>query len=339
MNLVFLSKNTAGPIDWKTNKMAWSSFKYIEKRAAVFFQKNCLGSFIVPGLSKLSAIGSQVPNVLLFGNYREQLQGFLVDPPAQFRIWVLAEKFRNLMISDLRLHPHQVGVIPREYFFEAPKKNLRPMRFPKKFIFAGRASVIEKRFSLAVKVVDEFRNRGPCEPPLMLYNASEQEPSEIFPEVFKFYRWIRPARDPWSVHKDLSDSIYLSFSQYVYEDLGAAPCEALTRGARLVLSDWGGYSDFRHPHVLKVPTLKSWKDREERKHAQLIVDRMIDFISSDNLSDGRGAPVIQVPDPVFRSIIATRFNFSEDLSSVFLIPDRSSALYKQRIPFLRGDGD
>ncbi|MFN7453061.1 MAG: glycosyltransferase [Pseudobdellovibrionaceae bacterium] len=227
-------------------------------------------------------------NVVFLGDLSFLLLSKIEKLPARFRVWAPSVKYSRFLQYWLGLAPEQVHILPRSIFFKAQPRV--KVDFDS-FVFAGRASLSTKRVRLAVQLVERLRHVSKKNYEFHICNTgqvSRDQVVKLFPRTR--YPWIHyhfSLNRSWP--QNFLSAAYLSLSHYEFEDLGIAPCEAISAGMPCILSDWGGYSDFDLPSVLKLPTLQSWTKAGERRYVIQLTKNVLDFI--EQIRQG----VIQTP--------------------------------------------
>jgi hypothetical protein len=316
----------------------WSSFLYIQDRVSSYFQdRNEKIYFPTIDRAPVKTSGETL-NILLFGNVFIQLLQSVHLFPERFKVWVLCRKYVPFLTSVFGLSEDQVGVIPRRIFIDSAPHAPREID---SFVFAGRAHNRTKRVQLAIKLVEHCRrisgrdfkfhvsHAGPGVPPRDgLYQANVRGPTWL-EHSFGF-------GSDWA--SKFPRSVFLSLSHHEFEDMGVAPCEALSRGLPCVLSDWGGYSDFVSESVLKLPTISSWSATDEDMYGRIHAPKVLGFIGGNRLQprldpangmarDGNSEPKVSYLQPLVARLRSPSYVYKPKLlKKVQILPPEYSLM-------------
>ncbi len=235
-------------------------------------------------------------NLLLYGSCYEVLSRESTKLPEIFLPWVLCERYRPFLRREFGLDPSGVGVIPRRVFLDA---ELIPLKKPDSFVFAGRPLIPSKRLRLAVELIEKIRHLSGLDYRFHVAVAGSFD-RHLFNDLFpkKSYPWIElhlGLKSDW--YCSFPSSTLISLSTYSYEDLGVAPCEALNAGLRCVLSDWGGYSDFDHPRVLKLKPPIEDREISNARFCKISAQSVLNFLNTDVDDKKWQSPSAQISSP------------------------------------------
>jgi hypothetical protein len=293
-------------------QVPWKSFEYIDRCLSIYFaQLN--EPYYIPGYHKPSQFRiSNGTNVILFGDVASALEVEYLRLPETFRIWVLCKKFRRFLIDQLRLDNDHVGVLPRTIFLQ-DQSFLKVRPSIRGFVFAGRAELPTKRLGLAIALIEAIRSTAGSSyyfAVCVAGCAEEETLRRAFPiSRFPWLQFYFGLGNNW-VEK-FPDAVFISLSQFEFEDLGVAACEAQNSGMRCVLSDWGGHSDFDSPNVLKLSVPMGWGRGAERSYVEQNADQVLQFVKSNSTVNTCGtATLSRLPEMMyrgpFRALVRTR---------------------------------
>lgn len=207
---------------------------------------------------------NQVTDLVLLGDFAEQLSWCADWPEGTYRLWVLGTASRLVSANVIGIPDRLIGVVPRYELFPASAPPCPKPRHsePWTLVHVGRLSQ-RKNFDLVLRVVSALQTEFDCSVRLMVF-GSKNEP---LPKPYRCYIEELVERLPWRERprftdlcaptqwprKEESRPVFISLSSDVTDDFGLAVAQAQAQGWPAVLSDWGGHRDVKGESVLKLP--------------------------------------------------------------------------------------
>ena len=258
---------------------------------------------------------TEVTNTVFFGNYLKRFLESGLWTSTQHRFWVLSEPIKNVFTHAFGFQPSQIGVINRYDLFPiaAPPRPLPQIHEAQDWIYAGRLSESKKILTL-IYLVHELQTRYHSPFQLHIFgdfisdevqflSPTQQEAfkSQVF-EIVESLKWpVKPVfhgfveENNW-LERTYRNPVYVSLSQFPYEDFAVSVALAQQKGWPVLLSSWGGHLDVAGAHFIPAHLLNPRFEPAglEKLRAEAIARFLVEERTSAktaNLSD-------QVQDPV-----------------------------------------
>ncbi len=250
---------------------------------------------------------TQILDVVLFGDFLEELAKFGEWPKKNsYRIWVLCQSARDVLVELVGFEKNQIGVLPRQALFPqiTPEHEFPPSDSNFTLVYSGRF-VSNKNFDIFLRVASELQTeygfRNMKVKAYGFYPVLEQELSSTFAYLVLKLKWINAPEfyteagpHEW-VTDTKGDSVIMSLSKHRREDFGVSVAQAQVAGWPCILSDWGGHRDVSGANVLKIPAPLIPRDSYISKKIDV---SMISSFIADNWRNKILYPPVKVINPV-----------------------------------------
>lgn len=260
-------------IDKNFEDLCYKSISFLEERVAAYLNNE----FNIENPWFVDSIGGTLEHsiiereeIVLFGSF---LQRFLESGCWEFkeaRFWVLSKQVKNILVELVGISSDYIRVIPREAIVH--QKSLKKINKDKEInlVYSGRLSESKnlisviytayylqkaKGFNFNLSLFGDFDNVSSIystkedifnfkKEVLTIIEELDWETEPLFMGELGTDEWIKKLPD---------NSILINFSNYICEDFGVSVAQALEAGIPCILSDWGGFIDYKEPGFLKIP--------------------------------------------------------------------------------------
>ena len=191
-----------------------------------------------------------------FENYNHIERWFPVKKG--YYIWVLAERFRQVLIQLFNFPPRHVGVIPRSFF--GKDRTQRKVNFlePQTFVYAGRL-LAEKNVISSIRFAHKISLLQNTDFKFIIYSQDFNEPENKNLFLKKISRAgikhssIKLATNDFWFSEKLYNPILINFSTSFTEDFSVSVRLAKLAGWPILTSDWGALSEERGVSCWQIP--------------------------------------------------------------------------------------
>lgn len=220
----------------------------------------------------------------IYGNFVPKIE-YWKQFKGKAQLIVLSQRQKNLVASivgskvpihvcapPMRLN---VNIYPRSSF----RQSLGINKKAHIFMYAGRLSSSKNIHSIIRSFVN-FQRHCPSNAYLILcgmlddsanifprqlskygsyYLALNKLINDIEPKIFQKIKCLGPLSESETEQLMVESNTFVSLSTFDGEDFGLGPAKALALGCRAILTNWGGYSDFKknyNPQVTLIPVEK-----------------------------------------------------------------------------------
>lgn len=214
----------------------------------------------------------EIVDVVLFGDFVEQLVRSKKWPKKNYRLWVLSKTVRDVCVSLFDLPEDHIGLIPRyELFPQAKQENPMPSVKQKySLVYSGRLSPnknIEELLFVANYLQNEFHHKvtlkligywdriGSFEDGFSQFEGYQKKIKNLISNLNWQYNPIiyHPLKpNLWLKKFRGHHNVFISLSRYMMEDFGVSVAQAQAAGWPVILSNWGGHMDVRGSNIIKI---------------------------------------------------------------------------------------
>lgn len=252
----------------KADSNPWISHTFLQPACAKYINSQVGNTPWFPGPFRVphEIPDGEILDVVLFGDYLEQIVNFGQWPMRKgYRIWVLCQSVRSVLVELLGFNSLDIAVIPRDVLLP-PARTIKPFpRFDSSFtlIYSGRF-VSNKNFDLFLRVASSLQTEYGFENMRVkasgFYPFIERELSAAFSFLILKLNWIEPPEilthlgpQNW-MDDNNEDTVLMTLSKHRREDFGVSLAQARQAGWPCVVSNWGGHKDLNGDGILKIPS-------------------------------------------------------------------------------------
>lgn len=311
---------------------SWPSVEMLQERCAGWFAGEFGSTPWFPGRwcsRTWSENDSGITDVVLFGDFAEQLLSARSWPESKYRIWVLSRASARVVSQVFGLPANCIGVVPRYELFPKSRR-LRPpprRKQPWTLVYAGRIS-LSKNFDFVLRVTSVLQTVQKLPVELAVIGDVDEIGIEelgvpgdgydtYVANLVRSLPWTKAPEFLGSLPRDRWPSlafarpVFVSFSRYFCEDFGVSVAQAQERGWPCVISDWGGHSDVVGSNVLKISARAIGTalvaEPELQARARAVAQDISNWlIRQRKTKAGGNHATVSLPRPVSRSWLMTR---------------------------------
>ena len=239
------------------------SLGLLEERVRAYFQKNYPNEEIWLVDNELSPPSQNCQHIILFGNFLRRILESGNWNLNSFKIWVLCQSAKDILVSQLGMKSENIGIIPRAEIFTAPQ-DIKPLdkTGPINFCYSGRLSRVKNisgllftyyflememdcRLSLFGRFDDEYpedfgKREFTHSFKTEIHSLLDKIPFKNVPiqkGYFESKEWINQLPD---------NSMGISLSTYFMEDFNMSIHQFLENENNVIFPSWGGLQEIKN---------------------------------------------------------------------------------------------
>lgn len=211
-------------------------------------------------------------DVVLLGGF---LKSFFCTgnwPRSKYRIWVVSESVKNILVNLLGFQKNQVAVIPRYELFQLSKKQ-RPLKIEKKsfdLVYAGRISPSKNiecliylvhylqtahKVSVKLSLFGDFDNMFSADRGRWEKSSYEKKIKNLIKRLkWKSKPTLMPKMPPqqWPKRKYQNPTL-INLSTFLSEDFDVSLAQVQELGWPSLITNWGGHRDQQANNAFLMP--------------------------------------------------------------------------------------